>query len=84
MKKLWALGWLALWVVVATIVSAQAAPRGTFYLEKVCPSIARPDLNACDLVAAEPFGQLVGGAIIYNELVNRPNAADNYLMPGFD
>ena len=63
---------MLLLVILATAASAQAAPRQTFYLEKVCPSIAAPTLNACDIVAANPFGQLVGGAIIYNDRVWMP------------
>lgn len=72
MKRLFALGFLALLIVLATTASVQASPRDTFYLEKVCPSNIRPDLNACDIVTATPFGQLVGGMIIYNDRVWMP------------
>jgi hypothetical protein len=72
MKQVLGLGVVMLLVILATTASAQAAPRQTFYLEKVCPSNLAPTLNACDIVAANPFGQLVGGMIIYNDRVWMP------------
>lgn len=72
MKRFFALGFLALLIVLATTASVQASPRQAFDLEKVCPSNIRPDLNACDIVTATPFGQLVGGMIIYNDRVWMP------------
>ncbi|MBI5031385.1 MAG: hypothetical protein HZB51_12720 [Chloroflexi bacterium] len=69
MKKFFALGLSALVAILATTASVQASPRDTFYMEKVCLSVIAPDLNACDIVTADSFGQLVGGLIIYNDRV---------------
>lgn len=75
MKKLFALGLLALLVVLASTASAQASPRQAFYFEKVCPSLDNP--LACDISGSVPFAQLNGGQIIYNDRVYWENPAGN-------
>ncbi len=61
-------------VLLLGTTSAQASPGQDFYLEKVCPSDTNP--NACDIVAANPpFAGLVGGLVIYDDLVYWANPA---------
>jgi len=61
-------------VVLLGTTSVYASPRQDFYLEKVCPSLSNP--NACDIVAADPpFAGLVGGQVIYDDLVFWDNPA---------
>jgi hypothetical protein len=71
MKRYLTIGIAVLLVVLATGASVQASPRQDFYLEKVCPALD-PTLVACDIVTANPFSQLVGGMIIYNDRVYMP------------
>lgn len=73
MKKFFALGFLALLIMLASTASVQASPRQAFYFEKVCPNLDNP--LACDISGAIPFAQLNGGQIIYNDRVYWENPA---------
>lgn len=61
-------------VLLLGTTSVHASPGQDFYLEKVCPSLSNP--NACDIVYANPpFEGLVGGLVIYDDLVYWDNPA---------
>ena len=63
-------------IIAATLLATttvQASPRQDFYLEKVCPSADNP--NACDIVSANPFAQLMEGQVIYFDRVYWDNPA---------
>jgi len=73
MKKMFVLGIVVLMIAMLAVPTASASPRQDFYLEKLCPSADNP--NACDIVTADPFMQLVGGQIIYTDRVLWENPA---------
>ena len=61
-------------VLLLATTSVYASPGQDFYLEKVCPSLKNP--NACDIVVADPpFEGLVGGLVVYDDLVYWANPA---------
>jgi len=60
--------------VLLGTTSVNASPGEDFHLVKVCPS--ETNLNACDIVAADPpFEGLVGGQVIYDDFVYWDNPA---------
>lgn len=73
MNKLFVIGIVVLMIAMLAVPTAQASPREDFYLEKLCPNADNP--NACDIVSADPFSQLVGGQIIYTDRVLWENPA---------
>lgn len=66
-------GALVMGVVGAVAPSAGSPPMDGFRLVKLCPTADDP--AACDIVAAEPFEQLVGGRISYEDRVYWENPA---------